>query len=340
MTNPDTIDDLAAARTLADTATRLRTEIARVIVGQDAAIEQILIALFCRGHCLVQGVPGLAKTTLISTLAQVLDLRFSRIQFTPDLMPSDITGSDILQEDPQTGRRRFESQPGPISATLLLADEINRAPPKSQAALLQAMQERHVTAGGQTLPLPDPFFVLATQNPIEQEGTYPLPEAQLDRFMFMVLIKYPPREDELEILRRSTMTEPPTLSRLIGPAELLAYQKLVHRVPVGDHAYHFALDLIRSTRPDEPGASDFVRTWLSWGAGPRAGQHLLAAARARALLHGRTHVMIEDIESVAPAALRHRLVPNFSAAAEGVSVDQIIDRLLSLIPRDEGERLL
>jgi MoxR-like ATPase len=269
-----------------------------------------------------------------------MDLSFRRIQFTPDLMPSDITGTDILQEDPETGRRRFEFQPGPVFANLLLADEINRTPPKTQAALLQAMQEHQITIGSKTLDLPEPFFVLATQNPIEQEGTYPLPEAQLDRFMFMVMVNYPSREEELEVLKRTTGGPAPSINRVIGAAQITQLQEIVRRVPVGDHAYHFALDLIRSTRPNEPGAGDFVRHWVSWGAGPRSGQYLILAAKARALIHGRIYVKVEDIEAVAAPVLRHRLIPTFNADAEGITVSQIIDKILALVPRGKGEKLL
>jgi MoxR-like ATPase len=303
-------------------------------------IEEMLIAVFCRGHCLMQGVPGLAKTRLVWALAQTMELSFHRIQFTPDLMPSDITGTDILQEDPESGRRRFEFQKGPIFANLLLADEINRTPPKTQSALLQAMQERQVTAGSRTLDLPDPFFVLATQNPIEQEGTYPLPEAQLDRFMFMVLVNYPSRQEELEVLRRTTGTAEAQVERVIDAGRIVQLQEIVRRVPVGDHVYHFALDIIRATRPNEQGASDFVRHWLSWGAGPRAGQYLILGGKARALMQGRLFVTIEDIEAVAHPVLRHRIIPNFNAEAEGISVEQIINKILALIPRGKGERLL
>ena len=261
---PSSPSDLQSAKELGEAARLLQTELSKVIVGQTAVIEEILIAIFARGHCLMQGVPGLAKTLLVSTLAKTMDLSFRRIQFTPDLMPSDITGTDILQEDPETNRRRFEFQPGPIFANLLLADEINRTPPKTQAALLQAMQEQEVTAGSRTFKLPDPFFVMATQNPIEQEGTYPLPEAQLDRFMFMVMVNYPARDEELEVLKRTTGGPTSAINRVIEAAKVIQLQEVVRRVPVGDHAYHFALDLIRSTRPNEPGASDFVRHWVSW----------------------------------------------------------------------------
>jgi MoxR-like ATPase len=337
---PPIPSDLTAARLLADSCRRLQAELGKVIVGQTRVIEELLIAVFARGHCLMQGVPGLAKTLVVSTLAGAMDLSFHRIQFTPDLMPSDITGTDILQEDPDTGRRRFEFQKGPIFANLLLADEINRTPPKTQAALLQAMQERQVTAGNRTLDLPDPFFVLATQNPIEQEGTYPLPEAQLDRFMFMVTVGYPSREEELEVLKRTTGATVAAPDRILSAAQVAELQGIVRRVPVGDHVFRFALDIVRATRPNEPGASDFVRHWLSWGAGPRAGQYLIVAAKARALMRGRLHVTLEDIESVAPPVLRHRVVPNFNAEAEGISVEQIIDKVLTLIPRGKGERLL
>jgi len=334
------MDDLEAARFLADAVQRLEAELAKVIVGQAQAIEEILIAVLSRGHCLVQGVPGLAKTLMVSTLARATDLCFHRIQFTPDLMPSDITGTEILQEDPQTGQRRFEFQKGPVFANIILADEINRAPPKTQSALLQAMQERQVTAGSRTLDLPDPFFVLATQNPIEQEGTYPLPEAQLDRFMFMVLVSYPRRDEELEILKRTTGASAEAPAVVIDGPRIRMLQDLVRRVPVGDHAYALALDIVRATRPGEQGASDFVRHWVSWGAGPRAGQYMVLGAKARALMHGRLHVTLEDIEAVAPAVLRHRLVPNFNAVAEGITVEQIIDKVLTLVPRGEADRLL
>jgi MoxR-like ATPase len=273
-------------------------------------------------------------------LAQSMELTFRRIQFTPDLMPSDITGTDILQEDPETGRRQFEFLPGPIFANVILADEINRTPPKTQAALLQAMQERQVTAGGRTLDLPSPFFVLATQNPIEQEGTYPLPEAQLDRFMFMVMVNYPKREEELEVLKRTTGVQEPKIKRIIDARRILELQEIVRRVPVGDHVYNFAVDLIRATRPNEPGAGDFVRHWLSWGAGPRAGQYMILASKARALMQGRLFATIEDVEAVAGAVLRHRIVPNFNAEAEGITVEQIVEKILTLIPRGKGDRLL
>jgi MoxR-like ATPase len=314
--------DVQTAQYLADTCRALRAELAKVIVGQERVIDEMLAAIFSRGHCLMQGVPGLAKTLLVSSLASAMDLTFSRIQFTPDLMPSDITGTDILQEDPETGRRRFEFQRGPIFANFLLADEINRTPPKTQAALLQAMQEQQVTAGRATLELPVPFFVLATQNPIEQEGTYPLPEAQL------------------EVLKRTTGVAAPRVKKIINAKRIVELQDIVRRVPVGDHVYGFVLDVIRATRPNEPGASDFVRHWLSWGAGPRAGQNMILASKARALMHGRLHVTIEDVEAVAAPVLRHRIIPNFNAEAEGISVEQIIEKVLTLVPRGKGDRLL
>ncbi|HYO09224.1 MAG TPA: AAA family ATPase [Tepidisphaeraceae bacterium] len=337
---PAAVSDLDSAREMARAYAALQAELSKVIVGQRRVIDEILIALFARGHCLVQGVPGLAKTLLVATLARALDLSFRRIQFTPDLMPSDITGTDVLQEDAETNRRRFEFFRGPVFANLILADEINRTPPKTQAALLQAMQERQVTAGAHTFDLPDPFFVLATQNPIEQEGTYPLPEAQLDRFMFMVTVGYPEAAEELEVLKRTTGDAEPEVARVLSAGQILRLQQLVRRVPVGDHVYDFALALVRATRPNEPGASDFVRHWLQWGAGPRAGQFLILAAKARALLLGRLHAMMEDVEAAAAPVLRHRLVPSFNAEAEGVTVDQIIEKILTLVPRGRGERLL
>ncbi len=335
-----TSGDVEAARLLFDSCKEMQAELGKVIVGQQRVVEELLIAILSRGHCLMQGVPGLAKTLLVSTLARATDLSFRRIQFTPDLMPSDITGTDILQEDPETGRRRFEFQKGPIFAPMLLADEINRTPPKTQAALLQAMQEREVTAGSRTFDLPDPFFVLATQNPIEQEGTYPLPEAQLDRFMFMVLVNYPARDEELEMLKRTTGGPAEKVRPVISAQRIIQFQELVRRVPVGEQVYRLALDIVRMTRPNEPGASDFVRHWLSWGAGPRAGQYMILAAKARALLQGRLFAMTDDIEAVAAPVLRHRLVPNFNAEAEGITVQQIIEKILTLVPRGKGERLL
>ena len=336
----DATSDLQAAEYLGEASRQLQEELGKVIVGQQRVIEELLVAIFARGHCLMQGVPGLAKTMLVSTLAQTMDLSFRRIQFTPDLMPSDIVGTEILQEDPETGRRRFEFQPGPIFAHLVLADEINRTPPKTQAALLQGMQERQVSIGSRTLDLPDPFFVLATQNPIEQEGTYPLPEAQLDRFMFMVTVTYPSREEELDVLKRTTGADVPQVNRVLSAGKINELQAIVRRVPVGEQVFNFALDIIRATRPNEPNASDFVRHWLSWGAGPRAGQYMILAAKARALMRSRLHVTIEDIEAIAAPCLRHRIVPNFNAEAEGVTVEQIIEKILAMVPRGPGDRLL
>ncbi|HVT88159.1 MAG TPA: MoxR family ATPase [Tepidisphaeraceae bacterium] len=333
-------DDLEAARFLASACRQLQAELGKVIVGQHRVIEEVLISIFSRSNCLMQGVPGLAKTMLISTLADAMDLSFRRIQFTPDLMPSDITGTDILQEDPQSGRRRFEFQKGPIFANLILADEINRTPPKTQSALLQAMQERQVTVGSQTLELPDPFFVLATQNPIEQEGTYPLPEAQLDRFMFMVLVDYPNRDEELEVLKRTTNDSSGLVQRVLTAEQIRRLQAVVRQVPVSQEVYEFALAIVRATRPNDANASDFVRQWLSWGAGPRAGQFMVIAAKARALMKGRLHATIEDIEAVAAPVLRHRIIPNFNADAEGITVEQIIAKIMTLVPRDPDERLL
>jgi len=332
--------DLEAARQLKQSYEQLKAELGKIIVGQEQVIDELLIAVFARGHCLMQGVPGLAKTLLISTLASAMDLSFRRIQFTPDLMPSDITGTEILQEDVESGRRRFEFQKGPVFANLLLADEINRTPPKTQAALLQAMQEHQVSVNGRALDLPDPFFVLATQNPIEQEGTYPLPEAQLDRFMFMVMVNYPSREEELEIYKRTTASVTAKVDRVLHARDILKLQEIVRRVPIGEHAYQFSLDVVRATRPNEPGASDFVRHWLSWGAGPRAGQYMILAAKARALMMGRLFVTLDDLVAVAPAVLRHRIIPNFNAEAEGITVEQIIQKILTLVPRGKGERLL
>ncbi len=325
---------------LARDGARLRAEVAKVVIGQEAVVGQLLIALLAQGHVLMEGVPGLAKTLLVSTLAKVMDLTFKRIQFTPDLMPSDITGTEVLQENVETGRRYFEFAPGPVFANLLLADEINRTPPKTQAALLQAMQERQVSAGRTTMPLPDPFFVLATQNPIEQEGTYPLPEAQLDRFMLMVRVGYPAEADELSVILRAGLPEEQGLVQVLDGPAIVAHQRTVAAIPLAEPAGRLALALIRSSRPAEAGASDFVRRWLAWGAGPRAGQSLVLAAKARAGLDGRILAETEDVAAVAGAVLRHRLVPTFAAQAEGVTVDQVIERLLTLVPRAEGVRRL
>jgi MoxR-like ATPase len=299
----------------------------KIIVGQDEVLEQLVYAVLCRGHCLLEGVPGLAKTVMVQTLGATLNLTFRRIQFTPDLMPSDITGTDIIQEDPQTGRRQLEFISGPIFTNLLLADEINRTPPKTQAALLEAMQERRTTCRGRTYDLPNPFFVLATQNPIEQEGTYTLPEAQLDRFMFMVKIGYPGRDDEIEILKRTTGDHTPEVQPLFSAEEILELQKAVRRVPIADHVYNYVINLVHSTRPGVADVPDATR-WLQWGAGPRAGQMLILGGKARALLHGRYHVTTEDIAALAKPVLRHRIICNFAAQAGGLNSDIIIDRLI------------
>ena len=298
------------------------------IVGQAEVVDQMLVALFARGHCLFVGVPGLAKTLLVSTVAEALDLKFSRIQFTPDLMPSDITGTDILEEDPATGKRSFRFIPGPVFAQILLADEINRTPPKTQAALLQSMQEGKVTAAGRTWPLEPPFLVFATQNPIEQEGTYPLPEAQLDRFMFQIDVGYPSAEEELEIVKRTTGAGDQSVTQVLDPARILALQALVRRVPVADHVVEYAVNLARATRPEDAAAPAFVKEYLAWGAGPRASQYLVLAGKARALLDGRLTVSREDVRALAPAVLNHRVLTNFHAEAERVNSKEIVRRLL------------
>jgi MoxR-like ATPase len=316
-------------------------EIRKVIIGQDRVVEEVLIALFARGHCLLVGVPGLAKTLLISTLAEILDLQFNRIQFTPDLMPSDITGTDILQEDPSTGRRQFQFLKGPIFTNILLADEINRTPPKTQAALLQSMQEYKVTAGGTTFPLDLPFFVLATQNPIEQEGTYPLPEAQLDRFMLNIEIGYPDFDDEVQIVLQTTSNEKPAPRKVMEGAAILRYQELVRRVPVSPFVVSYAVALSQSSRPQNGDAPQFVKDYVEWGAGPRASQYLILGAKARTILQGRYAVSIEDIQALAPSVLRHRVVPNYKAQGEGLSSVDIIKRLLSEVkPSNEGKTAL
>jgi MoxR-like ATPase len=316
-------------------------EIRKVIIGQDRVVEEVLIALFARGHCLLVGVPGLAKTLLISTLAEILDLEFNRIQFTPDLMPSDITGTDILQEDPSTGRRQFQFLKGPIFTNILLADEINRTPPKTQAALLQSMQEYKVTAGGTTFPLDLPFFVLATQNPIEQEGTYPLPEAQLDRFMLNIEIGYPDFDDEVQIVLQTTSNEKPAPRKVMEGAAILRYQELVRRVPVSPFVVSYAVALSQSSRPQNDDAPQFVRDYVEWGAGPRASQYLILGAKARTILQGRYAVSIEDIQALAPSVLRHRVVPNYKAQGEGLSSVDIIKRLLNEVkPPKDGKTAL
>ncbi len=314
---------------------RIVGEMGKVIVGQKTVIERLLTAILCGGHCLMIGVPGLAKTLMVNTLARLLNLDFRRIQFTPDLMPSDVTGTDVLQEDPASGKRTFEFLPGPIFANLLLADEINRTPPKTQAALLEAMQERQVTVGRRSLPLPRPFFVLATQNPIEHEGTYPLPEAQLDRFMFSIPVNYPSEEEEIEVVKRATNPRQEQLKPVLEQASLLSLQELVPRLPAGDHAYRFAVRLARRSRPDSPEAPEFVKRLIAWGAGPRASEYLVLGAKARALLQGRFWVTTEDVALVAPPVLAHRLVTNFNAESEGVTSAALVERLLAETPREK-----
>src|SRR5947209_6598998 len=321
-----------AVRDLASAHEKMTEQIGRVIVGQKQVIEQLLMALFSRGHCLLVGVPGLAKTLLVSTVSKILHLTFKRIQFTPDLMPADITGTDILQDDPESGRRKFVFLPGPIFANMILADEINRTPPKTQAALLEAMQEHHVTAGAHTYRLPEPFFVLATQNPIEQEGTYPLPEAQLDRFMFNILVSYPNRAEGLEIMKQTTSTYRPELAAILNGEQILRLQEVVRQVVVADHVFAYAADLVRATRPRDAAAPKFISDLVMWGAGPRASQYLILGGKARAILHGRLHVTTDDIKEVAYPVLRHRIVTTFNAEAEGVSTDDIVDRLIKAIP--------
>ena len=346
MTNRDTTqatletNDIQALERLRDAHARIRAELAKVIVGQDEVVGSLLIAIFSRGHCILEGVPGLAKTLLVSTLARCLDLSFNRIQFTPDLMPMDITGTEVLIEDKATGERVFKFLRGPIFANLILADEINRTPPKTQAALLEAMQERQVSLGGQRYAMKDPFFVLATQNPIEQEGTYPLPEAQQDRFMFKILVDYPAFAEEYRIAETTTSAEAPPVSPVLGAQDLAAFQKLVRAVPVPPHAIVYAMRLVRATRVPAADAPEFVRTWVSWGAGPRAVQYLLLGAKTRAALEGRTFVTVEDIQSVAHPVLRHRILTNFAAESEGVRSDQIVDRLLEAVADDEASNAL
>ena len=315
----------------------IREQMSKVIVGQHDVIEHLLISLFSRGHCLLEGVPGLAKTLMISTLARTLSLSFARIQFTPDLMPADITGTDVLQENRDTGRREFRFINGPLFHNMILADEINRTPPKTQAALLEAMQERQVTVGQARHLLADPFFVLATQNPIEQEGTYALPEAQQDRFMFKVFVRYPSFEEERQIAKTTTSIQSDDIAPVLGTNDIVELQKIVRQVPVTDHVVNYALALVRQTRVSEPGAPGFITEWLAWGAGPRAVQMLLLGGKARALLHGRTHVSTEDIAELAQPVLRHRIVPNFSAESEGVTADKVIERLVKETPSKEGE---
>lgn len=316
------VEEIRAARE------KIHEEIGRVIIGQKEIIDHLLIAMFSGGHCLIVGVPGLAKTLIVSSLSAMLDLEFSRIQFTPDLMPSDITGTDIIQEDPETGNRAFRFLPGPIFANVVLADEINRTPPKTQSALLQAMQEHQVTTGATTRSLKEPFFVLATQNPIEQEGTYPLPEAQLDRFMFMLFIYYPSVDEEVEIVQTTTSRSVPVLGKVMSGDDIVRLQALVRKVPVSDEIARYAVELVNGTRPDAGAAPDFIREFVAWGAGPRASQYIILGSKTRAVLLGRYTPTEDDVRAVVRPVLRHRIVTNFNAEAEGVTVDAILERYL------------
>lgn len=337
MTETET-DDISKLKQLRKAFDSVRSEVGRVVIGQEAVIEELLIAVFAKGHCILVGVPGLAKTLLVSTLSQILSLSFKRIQFTPDLMPADITGTEVIQEDPLTRERKFTFLRGPLFANMILADEINRTPPKTQAALLEAMQEHKVTVGGQTYPMGQPFFVLATQNPIEQEGTYPLPEAQLDRFMFMVSVGYPSAEEEFAIMKATTGGQKISLGSSISGDDILTLQEIVRKVPVGDHVFRYAMALSRATRPNEAEAPDFVRQCVSWGAGPRASQYLVLGAKARAALYGRNYATTEDVMEVALPVLRHRIVTNFNAEAEGITPDSIVKRLIESIKRPADPR--
>ena len=326
------MDDQARAAKLVEICNRIQQQVAKIVVGQDEVIEQLLIAILARGHCLLEGVPGLAKTLMIRSLADAMQLSFRRIQFTPDLMPADITGTDIIQENRETGHRDLVFEKGPIFTQMLLADEINRTPPKTQAALLEAMQEHEVTAGGTTYKLQEPFFVLATQNPIEQEGTYPLPEAQRDRFLFNVVVEYPARDEESEIIDRTTSNFKAELKQVVTGEQIIKCQKIVRHVPLPQHVKDFVLDLVRSARPKDESCAPWVQELIEWGPGPRACQQLVLASKARAILHGRHHVTRDDVEALALPVLRHRIVPTFNAEAEGVSVDDLIRRLINEIP--------
>ncbi len=328
-------DDVQAVGKLNDAFRQITAELGKVIVGQQHVIEELLISMFARGHCLLVGVPGLAKTLMIRTLADSLSLKFSRIQFTPDLMPADITGTEVIQEDKSTGTREFRFLPGPVFANVILADEINRTPPKTQAALLEAMQEHQITVGGKQHKLSEPFFVLATQNPIEQEGTYPLPEAQLDRFMFNIFVDYPDEEEELQIVKQTTADVEVSITPTLNAEEIVALGQIVRKVPVADHIARYALQLTRLTRREKGEVPEFIQDYVSWGAGPRASQFLVLGAKARAVLHGRYYVNTEDIRAVAYPVLRHRIMTNFNAEAEGVKSDDIIRQLIETIPVDE-----
>ena len=328
-------DDVEAVKKLGQARDEITSELRKSIVGMEEVIDEVLIAIFAQGHALLEGVPGLAKTLLVSSLSDCLSLSFNRIQFTPDLMPSDITGTEVLQDDPDTGKRRFVFSKGPIFSNIVLADEINRTPPKTQASLLEAMQEKMVSAGGDDFRLDLPFFVLATQNPLEQEGTYPLPEAQLDRFMFKVHVSYPTEAEEIAIMKSVTGTADHTMNAVLNNEQILALQALVRRVPVADHIFTYVAKFVRATRPDEGQAPDFVRNWIAWGAGPRACLNLIAAAKARAILRGRFSVAIEDVQALALPVLRHRIGLNFAAQSEGITPDTVIQKLLDSIPADK-----
>jgi MoxR-like ATPase len=334
---PASADDLQAIARLGEARKKLKQEIRRAVVGQEHIVDDLLTALFARGHCLVIGVPGLAKTLMVRTIARAIDLQFNRIQFTPDLMPSDITGTEIIEEDKSTGVRQFRFVKGPVFANILLADEINRTPPKTQAALLQAMQELQVTVGGQTYELPRPFFVLATQNPIEQEGTYPLPEAQLDRFMFDIRISYPKPEEELEIAKSTTADVEVNVSKVLNGPEIIQLQQIVRKLPVSDHVGRYAVDLARSSRPEDEIAPGFTKEYVTWGAGTRAVQYLVLGAKARAAIAGEYNVTCAHVRDVAPLVLRHRIITNFHAEAEGMTPDKIVGLLLKNVsePRPE-----
>jgi MoxR-like ATPase len=328
----DRLDDAALADRLKTAGDNIKTELRKVIIGQDAVVEQALVALFAGGNCLLVGVPGLAKTLLISTMSRALDLKFARIQFTPDLMPSDVTGTDVIQDDPNTGQRRLTFMPGPVFTNVLLADEINRTPPKTQSALLEAMQERRVTVQGRTYELDPPFFVFATQNPIELEGTYPLPEAQLDRFMMEVVLDYLPEDDEVAVVKATTAGPPEAVLSVVSKEEILAFQKVVRRVPVADAVTRYAVKLVRMSRPTENGAPDFIKGSVAYGASVRAAQALILGSKARALLQGRSHVSFEDIHALARPVMRHRVLLNFQAQSEKVTTDALVDRLIATVP--------
>ena len=337
MADPNASLEGSELRKLSEAREKIVEQLSHVIVGQAHVIEELLISLFSRGHCLLEGVPGLAKTLMISTLARTMNLSFSRIQFTPDLMPADITGTEVIEENKTTGSREFRFLEGPLFANVVLADEINRTPPKTQAALLEAMQERQVTVGRVRHQLSDPYFVLATQNPIEQEGTYSLPEAQQDRFMFKVFVRYPSFEEEFEIARRTTIVSVDHVMPVLSAEDILRLQRMVREVPVSDHVIRYVLALVRQTRVAQEGTPDFVSDQVNWGAGPRAVQNLILGSKARALLHSRTHVTTEDVRALAKPVLRHRMVVNFAAESEGVTADQIVDRLIEVTPSQEDQ---